>query len=180
MNTITMGLIVLFFGCPSLPHHVPTPKQDSELSILEHYEGIWDCDFTIEPTSEGGSPQRFTGVVEGKWVVGDKFLEQTGRYQLSKDSSPLVIKTLMTFDKSKSRYQYDYFNSSGEVHRSYGKWNSGSKSMTSTLEDENGTVSTIVAEFGSPGVEHWSIEIEDRDGKVTAKLIGTNTKRKEK
>ncbi len=155
-----------------------TPDQDAELDVLKHYEGTWDCVFKIEPTAEGDSPKRFSGVVEGKWVVGNKFLEQTGRYKLDENSPPLVIRTMMTYDKAKSRYQYDYFTSSGEVKRSFGKWDHKTKSMTSTMEDD-GKITTIVAEFATTDVEHWSIVTKDRDGKLTTKLIGTNTRRKE-
>lgn len=175
----TWTLIVLLFCCQPMARSESTPNQDPELSILKHYEGTWDCVFAIEPTSEGDAPKHFTGVVEGKWVVGDKFLEQTGRYQLNENSPPLVIKTMMTFDKKKSRYQYDYFTSGGEVHRSFGKWNPETKSMTSTMEDDDGKVTTIVAEFATPGVEHWSIETRDRDKKLTTRLTGTNTRQKE-
>ena len=178
MNATVYSLVVLSFCCLPLARSQSTLDQDTELGILKHYEGTWNCVFTIEPTSEGESPKRFTGVVKGKWVVGNRFLEQTGQYQLSENSPPLVIKTMMTFDNAKSRYQYDYFTSSGEVHRSFGKWNPETKTMTSTREDDRGNKTTIVAEFGTPDVEHWSIEIKDPEGKLSARLVGTNTRKR--
>ena len=179
MNAATLCLVLLVpFGQLLAPADTSVDR-GSDLGVLKHYEGTWDCVFKIESTTDADPPKQFTGVVEGKWVVGDRFLEQTGRYQLSEDSSPLVIRTMMSFDQKQSRYQYDYFTSSGEVHRSYGKWDKSAKTMTSTITDSDGKVTTIVANFSNPDVEKWTIETKDRDGQSTIKLIGTNKRRQD-
>ena len=144
MNAIAWSLLILTFCCQPLSPAESTVGHP-DLSVLKHYEGRWDCRFSIEPISDGDQRTSFTGVVEGKWVVGDKFMEQTGRYQLDQGSPPLVIKTLMSFDEKQSRYQYDYFNSSGEIHRSIGHWDAKTKTMTSTRTDENENETTIIA-----------------------------------
>ena len=181
MNAVTLSLAFLF--CLSGIATTPRSKclQDLQLQVLNHYEGVWDCRFTISPQQEAAEDRTFTGVVEGKWVVGEKFLEQKGSYRLSDASPLLVIRTMMSFDKKQKRYQYDYFNSSGEVHRSFGKWDDEAKTMTSTMTDgENGNITTIVADFSTAGTEQWTIETKDSNGNITTRIAGTNTRRPNK
>jgi len=179
MNISKWGLILLFCFCQTVTAAESNRLSDSELQVLRHYEGVWDCNFAIEPQEAEGEAKSFTGVVEGKWVVGDQFLEQTGSYRLNETSAPFVIRTMMSFDKKQNRYHYEYFMSSGETQSSFGKWNAESKKMTSTMtNDENGNVTTIVADFGTQDVERWTIETRNRDGKLIGKILGTNTRRK--
>jgi hypothetical protein len=149
------------------------------LKALKSYEGVWDSQFSIMATDGSQPTQTFTGVVTGKWVVGDKFLEQTGTYELSQSSPPLVIRTMMSFDQEQNRYPYHYFLSSGETQKSYGQWDPDAKKMTSEMtEVDSGNVSTIVADFSKPGIEHWVIETKNREGMTLTKIAGTNTRRK--
>lgn len=152
--------------------------QDRDSRPLASYEGTWDCEFKIDST-DGTEPRIFNGVVEAKWVLDDKFLEQTGKYRLGENSKPLIIKTMMSFDRTEKRFQYDYFNSFGEIHRSFGQWDKNKKTMTSTRTDKNGNTSTINANFSTPDVETWSIETTDHNGKRLSRIYGTNTRRKD-
>ena len=179
MNVTTLGFAILFCLSGIATPICSTNSQDSERHALKNYEGVWDCKFTIQPQSEGDDPKSFTGVVEGKWVVGEKFLEQTGSYRLDESSEPLVIKTMMSFDVENKRYRYDYFMSSGEVQRSFGKWDADAKTMTSTMTDD-GKVTSIVADFSRENVESWTIETRNEDGKTITKVVGTNTRRTKK
>ncbi len=171
--------LVLFVCLSSLA--MPSHAQDTKLQVLDHYQGIWDCQFTLSPQQESDEAKTFTGFVEGKWVVGNKFLEQTGSYRLSESSSPIVIRTMMSFDEKQQRYQYDYFNSTGDIQRSFGTWDEEAKTMTSTMTDKNsGNVTTIRADFSTADSEHWTIETKDTNGKLIMKIVGTNTKRASK
>jgi hypothetical protein len=159
----------------------PVWSQDTQLQALNCYEGVWNSDFSIVPTDGSPATQTFSGVVTGKWVVGDKFLEQTGKYDLAESSPPLVIKTMMSFDQKRDRYQYDYYTSSGDIRRSYGQWDPDAKKMTSKMTDPvSGNVSTIVADFSKPEVESWVIETKNSAGAVLTKIVGTNKRKKSK
>lgn len=172
------GLVFLICFGPALTLPSSTKPQDTDLEVLQHYKGTWDCEFAIESQTDKDDVKKFTGVVEGKWVVGNKFLEQTGKYSLEESSPPVIIKTMMAFDKKQNRYQYDYFISTGEVQRSFGQWDDEAKTMTSKMTDENsGSVTTFVADFSQADIERWTIETRDRDGKLTTKMAGTNTRR---
>jgi hypothetical protein len=154
-------------------------SQEVGLQALKSYEGVWDSEFSIGSQGEADTTKRFSGVVTGKWVVGDKFLEQTGVYELAESSPPMIIRTMMSFDEKQKRYQYDYFDSSGGIRRSFGQWDPAAKKMTSKLIDaESENVTTIVADFSKPGVEKWVIETSNSAGAILTKIVGTNTLRK--
>lgn len=177
MKTVFGCLVLLLAGGSVLFSTESGVSQEIGLEVLKSYEGIWDSEFSI--VGNDGQKQTFTGVVTGKWVVGDKFLEQTGVYNLSASSPPLIIKTMMSFDRKQNRYQYDYFESSGGVQRSFGQWNAGKKTMVSKMvNSDGGTTATIVADFSTPGIENWVIETKNQDGATVAKMVGTNTLRK--
>ncbi len=181
MNATMWGLVVLTLFFQSGANSSSRDQQEPELCALQHYVGVWDSQFTIASEEKDNASKSFTGDVEGKWVVGGQFLEQTGQYRLSESASPLIIRTMMSFDKQQQRYQYDYFNSSGGIQRSLGKWDAVAKTMTSRMTDEkDGNITTIVADFSTDGVEHWTIETRNREGKTVLKIVGTNTRRKDK
>ncbi len=182
MNKTNTGFVVLVLFLLTTSIAVAANPTDKELRVLKHYEGTWSCEFTIlsqeSDTKSDKKPQKYTGVVQGKWVLGNRFLEQTGRYQLDANSEPFAIKTMMTYDRQNKRYQFDYFNSSGAVHRSYGKWNEKTKTMTSTMKDDkNGNTVTITADFSKSNVERWTIETKNKDGKIVGRIVGTNTRK---
>ena len=175
------GLAIAICLCPALSIPRSPKRQDSDLEVLQHYEGMWDCEFSIESQTNKDDIKKFTGVVEGKWILGDKFLDQTGKYTLDDSSPALIIKTMMSFDKKHQRYQYDYFFSSGEVQRSFGQWDNVAKTMTSKMvPDKNGNTTTIVADFSQPDIESWTIETRNRDGELTTRMVGKNTRKKAK
>ncbi len=149
-----------------------------EREALNHYAGTWDSQFTIRPLSDHDEPKSFGGVVEAGWIVGERFLEQTGTYQMGDGSQPLVIKTIMSWDNAQQCYRYDYYISSGEIRRSTGRWDTDKKTMTSRFDDDaDGRVTTIVADFSRPGVENWSIETRNREGQTVLRVEGANTRR---
>jgi len=181
MKTAMFGVIFLICFGQAMMVTESAYGQEIGLKALKSYEGVWDSEFSIVPQDGSTPSKKFTGVVIGKWVLGDQFLDQTGTYQLAESSPPLIIKTMMSFDKKQQRFQYDYFESSGGIHRSYGEWDPEAKKMTSKMTDaESGNVSTFVADFSKPGVEQWVIETKNSEGETLTKIVGTNTRRKTK
>ncbi len=151
-------------------------KTVPQLEALCHYEGTWDSEFTVVSHDQGSINEKFTGKVEAKWVVGGRFLEQTGTYILDSASPPLVIKTLMTFDVNDQEYKYHFFDSSGEHQESTGKWDPEKKTMTSIMKESDGSVMTTVADFSQPGVENWTIEIKNAKQNSITNVTGKNTR----
>ena len=180
MKVITWSIVILFCSCLARTVSSATiPQEDDGVRVLQNYQGLWDNEFTIESQSADEKTSGCTGIVEGKWVVDDQFMEQTGNYRIGDSASPIIIKTMMSFDKKMKRYQYDYYLSSGEIQKSFGSWDKESKSMTSTMADNgDGKITTIKADFSSENIERWTIETVDRDGKTALKIVGTNTRRK--
>jgi hypothetical protein len=180
MSAFALSLLLLLFArLPGEMTHVATPPETG-LHVLEHYSGTWDCQFTIESATAGEEARTFNGVVEGKWVVEDRFMEQTGTYLPDGSTDRFVIRTMMTFAEAENSFHYTYFMSTGQVSTSTGRWNDAAKTMTSTMSDgENNNSTTIVADFSTPGVERWRIEIRKDDGTLVAEVTGTNTRRQD-
>ena len=152
-------------------------EQVPELAALSHYVGNWDSEFSIVSDGGDSDDKKYTGKVEAKWTVGGRFLDQTGTYQLSSDSPPLVIKTLMTFDVNDQKYRYYFFDSSGDLRDSTGKWDADKKIMTSQMRRPNGEEMITTADFSKPGIETWQIVITSPDNDRTTTVSGTNTRR---
>lgn len=154
--------------------------QTDHLKVLDVYAGTWDSEFSIEGP-DGQITQKFSGWVSAKWVVGGRFLDQTGTYKIDNSDSEITIKTMMSYDQKNGRYHFVYFTSTGDIRHSNGKWDETTRMMTSEMKDaDSGNVSTIIADFSKPGVEHWVIETKDADGKTLTRLSGTNTRRASK
>ncbi len=175
---LVSALLTMALACWLQVIENPTASaQDSAREVLGHYEGNWNSSFTIEPQNEGESAKSFSGTVNAKWVLGNQFLEQNGRYRLDENSPPLEIKTLMRYDPATQRYLYDYFTSGGTVRQSIGEWDASTKTMTSVMkEDENGIVVTLRADFSTENTERWTIESKNAAGETVLKMIGTNTR----
>ena len=175
MNRPSVWIGIVWLWCPvaALSSHVQA--QENSLQPLEYYVGKWKCDFTIEATAGDNPPVVFAGHVDAQWILNDQFLEQTGSYTPSSGSQPMVIKTLLGWDKQTRQFRFDYFTSGGEVYRSYGNWDAARKTMTSTMTpNDAGETTIIVADFSVPDVESWTIQTRNRNGQVTARIAGRN------
>lgn len=180
MNVQRCLLVISVFVSFSLGTAILVSAQEGQLKVLRNYEGRWDCEFTIHSQSEREEAKQCSGDVEGRFILGNNFMQQTGRYQLGDNASPFVIRTIMSVDHENDRFQFDYYNSSGEINRSFGRWDPRLRTMTSTMEDDDdGNVTTIVADFSTKDTERWTIETKNRKGKTTLRITGTN-KRKPK
>ena len=173
--TILMQMILVVSAF--LPSEDPVADVP-ELKALDHYAGTWDVEMTIVPRDPNQQGKTFRGQVEAKWVVGGRFLEQTGTYRLSETGQPLVIKTLMTYDTAEKQYHYWLFLSSGGVRESRGQWNEQTKTMTSTMKSADGDVTTTTADFSTAGEENWTIETRHVDNSIAFRITGKNTRRK--
>ncbi len=171
---------VMFAFFPLLMQDSEGPQSSiPELNVLSNYAGNWDSEFRIKSMGSEQETEKFTGTVEGKWAVGGRYLEQTGTYVLSSNSPPMVIKTMMTFDVDDQDYRYDLFVSSGGHSESRGKWDAEKKTMTSIMHEDDGRTMTTIADFSQPGIETWTIEIQDSSGETTSTIKGINTRRKD-
>ena len=150
-------------------------KDVPELKVLEYYLGAWDVAVTNKDSD-------FTkGESTAKWILGGRFVEQSG-FMLSKDGTTRAdITTLFTFDTMKQVYRSWMFVSSGSVSQAEMTWDAKSKTMMSvTRPNADGIRSTITADFSEAGKEHWKFVFTDRDGKDIGEMRGENTLRTDK
>ena len=179
MNFLKLAITSLVLGClPSVVLGFQNPDEPM-LSVLSQYEGVWDSEFSYINQDGMGADEKFTGVVEGKWIVDGRFLDQTGKYQVDEASGLFIIKTVMSYHEKDQNFRFVYFMSSGDIQHSVGNWDPDKKTMTSRMkndEDDDGST-TIVADFSTENVEQWSIESRDGNGKITGRIAGTNKRR---
>jgi hypothetical protein len=146
-----------------------------ELKILDHYVGEWEVEFTSNAANFAKSKST------AKWVLGGRFVEQTGDVLNADGSVAIGMKTLFTFDSKKNAYRSWIFTSDGSVTESDCVWDDKAKTLTSiTKKVEGEGFTTTTADFSEPGVEKWKIVIRDAADKVTAEITGKNTKLKKK
>jgi hypothetical protein len=146
-----------------------------ELKVLDHYAGEWTVEFANKDISLGGTKST------ARWVLGGRFLEQTGDVIDKNGETALKLKTLMTFDAKRNTFRSWIFTSDGSVMENDCVWDEKAKTMTSISKKIEGEgFTTTTADFSEPDVENWKIAITDAAGKVTAEIVGKNTRQKKK
>lgn len=145
-------------------------KDVPELAVLQHYAGTWD----VELTGNGSGK----GEVTAKWILGGRYLEQSGViYNVG--SPDIWVTTLFTFDPGKQKYRVWTFASNGSTGQAEMTWDAKAKVMTSVAPpDANGIRSTNTADFSTVGKERWQFRYTDRDGQQVGEMSGVNTLRK--
>ena len=141
-----------------------------ELQALSHYLGTWDVVVTT-----GDSPFK-RGTSTARWILGGKFLQQTGSIASADGKQTLETTTLMTYDQEEKRYRMWTFLSDGVPSEWSGNWDEQTRTMT-TVRRGGGTVTTTTANFPGGGVEEWTMVVKNGDGGVVAELSGRNTRR---
>lgn len=145
-------------------------KNVPELQALQHYAGTWDVVLTGDGSGKGE--------VTAKWILGGRFLEQSGVLH-SSDGPDVWVTTLFTFDTQKAKYRSWTFVSNGAISQAEMTWDAKSKTMTSVSQpDMNGIRATNTADFSTTGKEHWHFRYADHDGKQVGEMSGVNTLRK--
>lgn len=151
----------------------PGPSPDvPELRALQHYIGTWDVATTDQLYTKGES--------SAKWILGGRFVEQSGFMVSQEGSNRIEVLTLFTFDTGKKTYRSWTFLSDGSTSQAEMTWNAAAKTMTSrSRPGANGVRSTVTADFSEGGKERWLFVFTDRDGKAVGEMKGVNTRRKE-
>jgi len=149
------------------------PSKDvPELQALANYIGKWDVVFKSKelPFTKGEST--------AKWILGGRFLEQTGSITLSDGTNDLKLTTLMTYDQNENAYRMWSFVSNGSTSEGLGKWDAKKRIMTS-VRKADGMTTTTTADFSKDGTEEWSIVTKNQSNEVVSEIAGTNTRTKD-
>jgi hypothetical protein len=170
-NIVAAGLAT-FLGAAALPaEESDGPAKDvPELKVLSNYVGTWDVEMN------NGQPVK--GQATAQWILGGRFVEQTGSLHSADGKLILQIRTLMTWDPKQKAYRSWTFASNGFVGEGRGTWNPETRTMTSISRiEEADQASTTTADFSQAGIEKWSIVIKDESGDDVSEVKGTNTRR---
>ncbi|MBC7817403.1 MAG: hypothetical protein IAG10_10980, partial [Planctomycetaceae bacterium] len=145
--------VLVFLLAPGVPTVISAddtgPVKDvPELQILQNYVGAWDVEVTGNEFTKGEDTAH--------WILGGRFLEQSGFIVSDNGTNRLEITTLFTFDTTKKTYRSWSFLSTGATSQADMTWDAKTKTMTSvTQPNANGVRSTITADFSETGKEHW-------------------------
>lgn len=121
IRTLTFGMIAFGFLVASAEENA-LPKSP-ELDVLSRYVGVWDIAFDPDDPFSQGS-------LNGEWVLGGAFLEQTGELKARFVSRDATTKVLTTFDVGTKQYKRWSFVSNGRSFESSGTWDSKTSTMT--------------------------------------------------
>ena len=163
--------LVTLFGISFVQAEDAGPAKDvPELQVLQHYAGTWDVVMDNADSK---------GVATAKWILGGRFLEQSGAMH-SPGNPDIWVTTLFTFDAEKKQYRCWTFVSNGAISQSEMTWDAKSKTMTSVAQpDANGVRATNTADFSTTGKERWRFVYRDRDDQQVGEMSGVNTLRNE-
>ena len=147
-------------------------NENRELQALSNYVGIWDVAFNSKdaPFSNGS--------YTSKWVLDDKFVEQTGDLTAVFVPKDIQVKALMTYDQNKKAFRKWTFLSNGRALESSGTWDPKNRCMTwvSTYHDDLSitTIKTTTTEtFLDSGVQEWSKVSEKPNKEIIGQSKGT-------
>lgn len=140
------------------------------LTELAHYVGDWDTRIT-SPNS-GFT----TGSVSTKWILGGRFIEQTGTLTNADGTNSIEIHTLITYNVEQNKYQSWTFLSSGDMVTRTGTWDAAAHKFKFTGND-GGTTVVSEADFSTEDTETWKISVISDLGTEDVVLSGVNTRR---
>ncbi len=176
-----LGLSAILFLVPGARVVSAQAPGIPQLEVLQKYIGEWGTVFTLGSGKPGAEETAMRGQVTTKWVLGDRFVEQTIVIEGEKGESALTMKSLLTFDPASGEYRTWSFTSGGDVSESRGKWDAESATFTFKGSDsKSGQSTTVTATFKGEDEEHWSIATEDSSGKLVGVITGKNTRIKKK
>ncbi|GAB4154390.1 MAG: hypothetical protein Tsb009_31000 [Planctomycetaceae bacterium] len=139
-----------------------------ELKPLSNYVGTWDTKITSSGTTLS------KGQTTAKWILGGRYVQQTGYLKSEEGKIVFRMTTLMTYDTKAKKYRMWSFLPDGSMNEATGTWNEKTRTMTSIRHGKNST-SMTTANFSQKGIERWSIITKNQDGKVQGKIEGINT-----
>jgi hypothetical protein len=140
------------------------------LAELSNYVGEWDVEIT---TPQSGYT---TGHVSTKWILGGRFVEQSGTLSNASGSETIGIRTLITYDTTEGHYKSWTFLSTGSALDRAGEWDPDTKSFSYTGRDGEVTVVTK-ADFSREDTEVWQIAVISEMGIENVVISGINTRR---
>jgi hypothetical protein len=124
--------------------------------------------------------QNIKGTAKAEWVLGGRFVRQTGAVKSPDASEDTQLESLLTYDPDKKTYLTWTFMSDGSHLEAEATWNEATKTMTSVAHNRDGGVTTTTtADFSHPGVERWKIVSTTKTSDVIFELRGENTRREQ-
>ncbi len=144
----------------------------AELKVLDQYLGEWD----VEIMSSRSGLKR--GKLTARWILEGRFLERTAELLSEDGSSRVELRTLFTYDSDAAKYRSWTFVSNGSVSTAEATWDAEARTMTwVTQPSESGVRATTVTDFSQPGVERWTITLENANGMKIGELNGVSTRK---
>jgi len=174
------AILAWLLGAPGLAREPePGPSPDvPELAALSGYVGSWDSQSEIQPIAgitEGGT---LKGSAQAEWIHGGRFVRQTWTIEADGTRPAMSGSAIMTYDPAKKRYRAWSFVSNGTTSVGEGQYDEASRTFTWQSRDENDYRTVTRASFAEAGVENWSIDVTDPNGRLVSGLRGKNVLRK--
>ena len=152
------------------------PSKDvPQLKVLDYYTGQWESTFSIPSPDDPTQVLKFKGKVTVKWILGGRFVQQTGIYKAGENEAPISFTTLYTYDVKKQAYRNWSFNSSGESSESEGKWDETAKAMIWKGVDVQSQMAVeMKSDHSKSDVNPWSIDFKTQDDQTVFTISGNN------
>ncbi len=170
MNARTSLVLLCFFVFAAVTHADDGPAAGVPgLAELAHYVGVWDVRIT-SPNSGFTS-----GHVSTKWILGGRFIEQTGTLTNADGTNSIEVRTLITYNVEQRKYQSWTFLSTGSAVSRTGTWDAATQTFKYTGND-SGTTIVSQADFSQEDTETWKIAVISDLGTEDVVISGVNTR----
>ena len=141
-------------------------KDVPELQILQNYVGNWDVNVTGNEFTRGEDTAH--------WILGGRFLEQSGFIVSENGTNRVEITTLYTFDATKKSYRSWWFNSAGLTTESSGRWDESTKTLSWITIEPSDFKGTTQQRFSDTGKLDWKVLVQDEQGVAKFRMEGTS------
>jgi hypothetical protein len=133
---------------------------------LQHYVGRWRGDVSVE--SAGVEPQRYTQDNTFEWILGERFLQESGT-----GSNGSAFIGLWSRDAATGKYRAYYFMApTGEVVVLSHEWHDSKKSFVGSADLGGGVRMLAEDRFHGPDEYEWTITVQDSSGKILTRMHG--------
>jgi hypothetical protein len=174
MRHILPSIVVVVFSGPLACAAEPTGAAP-ESKVLARWLGTWECRAVFKRAQWNPEERRITETKTCKWILGGKFLEETGRSQEPKRE----YRAISGYDAQRAVFRSWLFDSEGNTSEWIGTWDGETTTMTWTSDLDIGVDARMLSRFVGPDNYEITVIVKDKTGKTLMHVQAEHVRVKE-
>jgi hypothetical protein len=151
---------------------VHAQELSAEQKVIGQWVGTWKTEVVNKRAEWNPNEVTATGTITCKWILGGKFVEESG----SSLGPGVEHRLVLGYDPQRKAYRDWFFNSQGDTIEGEGTWDAKTSTMTWKSEAGPGLTGTATHHFFNADSYEWTYVVKDGAGKVYFDVRGKHTR----